>query len=93
MNPERWQQIRDIFNDALQRDPGLRHIKGFVVDSGEGRWMVQDAIDNGVSIPIVTMSLFARFRSRADKGAEGTFAEKLVAALRSQFGGHAVVKE
>ena len=85
--------LLELTADALQRDPGLRHIKGFVVDSGEGRWMVQDAIDNGVSIPIITMSLFARFRSRADKGAEGTFAEKLVAALRSQFGGHAVVKE
>lgn len=85
--------LLELTADSLQRDPGLRHIKGFVVDSGEGRWMVQDAIDKEISIPIITMSLFARFRSRADKGAEGTFAEKLVAALRSQFGGHAVVKE
>jgi 6-phosphogluconate dehydrogenase len=85
--------LLELTADILQRDPGLRHIKGFVVDSGEGRWMVQDAIDKEVSAPIITMSLFARFRSRADKGAEGTFAEKLVAALRSQFGGHAVVKE
>jgi 6-phosphogluconate dehydrogenase len=85
--------LLELTADTLQRDPGLRHIKGFVVDSGEGRWMVQDAIDKEVSAPIITMSLFARFRSRADKGAEGTFAEKLVAALRSQFGGHAVVKE
>ena len=85
--------LLELTADTLQRDPGLRHIKGFIVDSGEGRWMVQDAIDKGVSAPIIAMSLFARFRSRADKGAEGTFAEKLVAALRSQFGGHAVVKE
>jgi 6-phosphogluconate dehydrogenase len=85
--------LLELTADTLQRDPGLRHIKGFVVDSGEGRWMVQDAIDKEVAAPIITMSLFARFRSRADKGAEGTFAEKLVAALRSQFGGHAVVKE
>jgi 6-phosphogluconate dehydrogenase len=85
--------LLELTADTLQRDPGLRHIKGFVVDSGEGRWMVQDAIDKEVSAPIITMSLFARFRSRVDKGAEGTFAEKLVAALRSQFGGHAVVKE
>ncbi len=85
--------LLELTADTLQRDPGLRHIKGFIVDSGEGRWMVQDAIEKEVSIPIITMSLFARFRSRADKGAEGTFAEKLVAALRSQFGGHAVVKE
>jgi len=85
--------LLELTADTLQRDPGLRHIKGFVVDSGEGRWMVQDAIDKEVSAPIITMSLFARFRSRVDKGAEGTFAEKLVAALRGQFGGHTVVKE
>jgi len=85
--------LLELTADTLQRDPGLRHIKGFIVDSGEGRWMVQDAIDKDVAAPIITMSLFARFRSRADKGAEGTFAEKLVAALRGQFGGHTVVKE
>lgn len=85
--------LLELTADALQRDPGLKQIKGFVVDSGEGRWTVQDAIDKDVAMPIITMSLFARFRSRADKGAEGTFAEKLVAALRSEFGGHAVVKE
>ena len=85
--------LLELTADTLQRDPGLRHIKGYIVDSGEGRWMVQDAIDKDVFAPIITMSLFARFRSRADKGAEGTFAEKLVAALRGQFGGHTVVKE
>ena len=85
--------LLELTADTLQRDPGLRHIKGFIVDSGEGRWMVQDSIDKDVAAPIITMSLFARFRSRADKGAEGTFAEKLVAALRGQFGGHTVVKE
>jgi 6-phosphogluconate dehydrogenase len=85
--------LLELTADALQRDPGLKRIKGFVVDSGEGRWTVQDAIDKDVSMPIITMSLFARFRSRADKGAEGTFGEKLLAALRSEFGGHAVVKE
>ena len=85
--------LLELTADTLQRDPGLRHIKGYIVDSGEGRWMVQDAIDKDISAPIITMSLFARFRSRADKGAEGTFAEKLVAALRGQFGGHTVVKE
>jgi 6-phosphogluconate dehydrogenase len=85
--------LLELTADALQRDPGLTHIKGFVADSGEGRWTVQDAIDKDIAMPIITMSLFARFRSRADKGAEGTFGEKLLAALRSQFGGHAVVKE
>ena len=85
--------LLELTADALQRDPGLKHIKGYVVDSGEGRWTVQDAIDKDIAMPIITMSLFARFRSRADKGAEGTFGEKLLAALRNQFGGHAVVKE
>jgi 6-phosphogluconate dehydrogenase len=85
--------LLELTADALQRDPGLRHIKGYVVDSGEGRWTVQDAIDKDIAMPIITMSLFARFRSRADKGSEGTFSEKLLAALRNQFGGHAVVKE
>ena len=79
--------------DALEKDPGLRNIKGYVEDSGEGRWTVLDALDNEVAMPIIAMSLFARFRSRADRGAEGTFGEKLLAALRSEFGGHAVVKE
>ncbi|HYM03197.1 MAG TPA: decarboxylating 6-phosphogluconate dehydrogenase [Stellaceae bacterium] len=79
--------------DALEKNPGLQHIKGYVEDSGEGRWTVLDALDNEVAMPIIAMSLFARFRSRADRGAEGTFGEKLLAALRSEFGGHAVVKE
>ena len=85
--------LLELTADALRRDPGLKRIKGFVADSGEGRWTVQDAIDKDISMPIITMSLFARFRSRADKGAEGTFGEKLLAALRGEFGGHAVVKE
>jgi 6-phosphogluconate dehydrogenase len=79
--------------DALEKDPGLKDIKGYVEDSGEGRWTVLDALDNEVAMPIIAMSLFARFRSRAVPGGEGTFGEKLLAALRSEFGGHAVVKE
>jgi 6-phosphogluconate dehydrogenase len=79
--------------DALEKDPGLRNIKGWVEDSGEGRWTVLDALDNEVAMPIVAMALFARFRSRAEPGADGTFGEKLLAALRNEFGGHAVVKE
>jgi 6-phosphogluconate dehydrogenase len=79
--------------DALEKDPGLKNIKGYVEDSGEGRWTVLDALDNEVAMPIIAMSLFARFRSRADQGAAGTFGEKLLAALRNEFGGHAVVKE
>ncbi len=77
---------------ALEKDPGLKQIRGYVEDSGEGRWAVQDAIDKNISMPVITMALFTRFRSRADKG-EGTFGEKLLAALRDEFGGHGVVKE
>ena len=53
---------------------------------------MQDAIDKNISMPVITMALFTRFRSRADQG-EGTFGEKLLAALRDEFGGHGVVKE
>ncbi|HUO03948.1 MAG TPA: decarboxylating 6-phosphogluconate dehydrogenase [Candidatus Binataceae bacterium] len=84
--------LLELAASALARDPGLDQIKGYVVDSGEGRWTVLDAIEKDVNMPIITMSLFTRFRSRVDKGAEGTFGEKLLAALRNEFGGHAVVK-
>ncbi len=84
--------LLELTADALAKDPGLERIRGYVEDSGEGRWAVQDAIDKDISMPIITMALFARFRSRADKG-EGTFGEKLLAALRDEFGGHGVVKE
>ena len=84
--------LLELAADALAKDPGLERIRGYVEDSGEGRWAVQDAIDKNISMPIITMALFARFRSRADKG-EGTFGEKLLAALRDEFGGHGVVKE
>jgi 6-phosphogluconate dehydrogenase len=65
------------------------HIKGYVEDSGEGRWTVLEAIDEGVPVPVTALSLFARFSSRQDD----SFAMKMIAALRNQFGGHAVVKE
>ena len=84
--------LLELAADALAKDPDLARIRGYVEDSGEGRWAVQDAIDKNISMPIITMALFARFRSRADKG-EGTFGEKLLAALRDEFGGHGVVKE
>ncbi len=85
--------LLELAASALERDPGLKQIKGYVHDSGEGRWTVMDAIDKDVSAPVITTALFTRFRSRADEGAEGTFGEKLLAALRNEFGGHAVVKE
>jgi 6-phosphogluconate dehydrogenase len=85
--------LLELAADALAKDPGLKHVRGYVEDSGEGRWTVFDAIEKDVSAPAITAALFTRFRSRADKDAEGTFGEKLLAALRNEFGGHAVVKE
>ncbi len=66
----------------------LEHLKGWVADSGEGRWTVQEAIDRDVPAPIITLSLQTRFRSRQDD----SFSAKVLAALRNQFGGHAVKK-
>jgi 6-phosphogluconate dehydrogenase len=63
-------------------------LKGFVSDSGEGRWTIMDAIDLDVPTPVITLSLFTRFYSRGN----GDFANKVLAALRNQFGGHAVKK-
>ncbi len=71
---------------ALADDPSLAALDGFVEDSGEGRWTLQEAIDRSVPMPALTASLFTRFRSRQDN----PFAERLLAALRQQFGGHAV---
>jgi 6-phosphogluconate dehydrogenase len=67
----------------------LEHIKGYVEDSGEGRWTVQDAIDHNVPAPVITLSLQTRFRSRQDDSYGG----KVLAALRNEFGGHAVKTE
>ena len=71
---------------ALQQDPKLEKLKGYVQDSGEGRWMIQDAIDKDVPVPTLTAALFTRFRSRQEE----SFAEKMLAALRNAFGGHSV---
>ena len=71
---------------ALKQDPKLEHLKGYVQDSGEGRWMIADAIEKDVPVPTLTTALFTRFRSRQDE----SFAEKMLAALRNAFGGHAV---
>jgi 6-phosphogluconate dehydrogenase len=64
----------------------LERIRGWVADSGEGRWTVQTAIDLDVPAPVITLSLMARFRSRQDE----SYAAQVIAALRNQFGGHAV---
>ncbi len=65
--------------------PGL---EGYVEDSGEGRWTLHEGIDRGVPLPVLTAALFTRFRSRENN----PFSERLLAALRNQFGGHAVKK-
>jgi 6-phosphogluconate dehydrogenase len=71
---------------ALEQDPEFEHIEGFVNDSGEGRWTVEEALANAVPVPTISASIFARFVSRQ----EDSPAMKAVAALRNQFGGHAV---
>jgi 6-phosphogluconate dehydrogenase len=80
--------LLDLLADALGKDPELEHIKGWVEDSGEGRWTLKEAIDHAVPAPALADALFARFRSRqAD-----SFAARAIAALRNEFGGHAVKK-
>ena len=74
---------------AFREDPELSKIRGYVDDSGEGRWTVQAAIDQNVPAPVITMSLLSRFVSRQDE----SFSAKVIAALRNQFGGHAIKPE
>ena len=74
---------------AFKEDPMLKDIRGYVEDSGEGRWTVQAAIDENVPAPVITMSLISRLVSRQDE----SFSAKVIAALRNQFGGHAVRHE
>ena len=81
--------LLDLAARALEEDPHLDDIAPWVDDSGEGRWTVEEAIDLAVPAPVISEALFARFRSRR----EDNFADKLLAALRNQFGGHAVKDE
>ena len=90
-----WQHgsvVRSWLNElavlAFEKDPNLDGLKGFVSDSGEGRWTVQEAIDLDVPAPVITLSLLMRFRSRQPD----TYSGKVIAALRNEFGGHAVKK-
>ena len=78
--------LLELAAGALKDDPRLEGLKGYVQDSGEGRWMIQDAIDKDVPVPTLTAALFTRFRSRQEE----SFAEKMLAALRNAFGGHSV---
>ena len=81
--------LLDLAATALSENPGLDGIKGWVADSGEGRWTVAEAIDLDVPAPIMTLALQMRFVSRQ----EDSFAAKMLAAMRNQFGGHAIKKE
>jgi 6-phosphogluconate dehydrogenase len=78
--------LLDLLARALAEDPGLAGIKGHVEDSGEGRWTVEQAIESAVPLPVISAALYARFASRQEE----SFAAKVDAALRKQFGGHAV---
>ncbi|MBW2143205.1 MAG: decarboxylating 6-phosphogluconate dehydrogenase [Deltaproteobacteria bacterium] len=79
--------LLELAEAAFKNDDRLSDIRGYVDDSGEGRWTVQQAIDTGVSAPVIALSLMQRFRSKE----KDSFSDKVVAALRREFGGHAVV--
>lgn len=81
--------LLELAQAAFERDPELAHIRGYVEDSGEGRWTLQEAIDHAVPAPALAMSLFMRYRSRQDD----SFSAKVLAALRNEFGGHPVKAE
>ncbi|SOR77759.1 phosphogluconate dehydrogenase (NAD(+)-dependent, decarboxylating) [Streptomyces chartreusis] len=78
--------LLDLAVNALDEDEHLEGLRGYAQDSGEGRWTVEAAIDNSVPLPAITASLFSRFASRQDDSPQ----MKMIAALRNQFGGHAV---
>jgi 6-phosphogluconate dehydrogenase len=93
---ELWRQgsvvrswLLDLAASALEKDPQLSDLAPYVEDSGEGRWTVETAVAQGVPAPAIAAALFARFASRSDD----SFALKLLAALRNEFGGHAVRSE
>jgi 6-phosphogluconate dehydrogenase len=81
--------LLDLTAIALEKNPTLKGIAPYVVDSGEGRWTVADAIELGVSAPVITLSLLERLRSRDND----SFTDKLLSAMRNQFGGHEIKKE
>ena len=78
--------LNELAERALSRDDQLASIRGYVEDSGEGRWTVEEAMRLDVPVPVITLSLLARFRSRQ----EDSFGARVIAALRKEFGGHAV---
>ncbi len=80
--------LLELLADAFGKDPGLDALKSYVDDSGEGRWTVLEGVERGVNVGVLAQALFARFTSRQ----ENPFAMRVVAALRNEFGGHAVKK-
>ena len=80
--------LLELAEAAFEKDKNLSSISGYVEDSGEGRWTVQQAIDTAVPAPVIASSLFQRFRSRETDA----FSDKVLAALRQEFGGHAILK-
>ncbi len=80
--------LLELAESAFEKEPKLESIRGYVEDSGEGRWTVAEAIELDVPAPVITLSLLERFRSRQDE----SFNAKVIAALRNEFGGHAVKK-
>jgi 6-phosphogluconate dehydrogenase len=81
--------LLDLMVRALAEDPGLEKVRGYADDSGEGRWTVDEAIRAAVPLPVISAALFARFASRQDE----SIAMKVIATLRNQFGGHAILPE
>ncbi|WGS64190.1 phosphogluconate dehydrogenase (NAD(+)-dependent, decarboxylating) [Marinitoga aeolica] len=81
--------LLELLENAFKEDGNLEEIQGYVEDSGEARWTVLEAVESGVSVPIISNSLFKRFQSRQ----KDVFSDKVVAALRREFGGHAVYKK
>ncbi len=79
--------LLELVEDVFKKDRDLSGIRGYVEDSGEGRWIVEQAIESGIPAPVTAISLFQRFRSRE----EDSFSDKLQAALRKEFGGHGVL--
>ncbi len=78
--------LLELLEDAFSEDPRLEELQGYVDDSGEGRWTVQQAVESGVAAPVIALSLFQRFSSRR----QNSFENRVLAALRREFGGHAV---
>ncbi len=77
--------LLELAEDAFKKDPALTNVKGYVEDSGEGRWTILEAVERGVPVPAIAASLFRRFQSRQEE----RFSDQFIAALRKEFGGHA----